>query len=98
MAERVCPWWLGYLLASPIRKILQNPGTILAPYVTPGMCVMDIGCAMGFFSLPLACMVGPRGKVICVDLQEKMIEELETRARKTGLIERIRGRRNPNPV
>ena len=52
MAEDVCPVWVAYLLASPLRKLLQNPERILAPCVHEGMTVVDIGCAMGFFSLP----------------------------------------------
>ena len=71
---------------------MQNPKKILSPYVEEGMKVLDIGCAMGFFSLPLAEMVGPNGKVICVDIQEKMIKSLEKRARKAGLSERIETR------
>ena len=91
MAEHhhVCPFWVGYLLASPLRKLLQNPNKILEPYVNEGMTVADIGCAMGFFSLPLAKMVGPNGKVICIDVQEKMIRKLEKRAQKAGLSGRI---------
>ena len=88
MAEGVCPVWVGYLLASPVRKILQNPEKILSPYVKQGMKVLDVGSAMGFFSLPLARMVGPNGKVICVDMQEKMIQSLGKRARKAGLSDR----------
>ena len=76
MADRVCPWWLGYLLASPIRKLVYDPRSILGAYVKPGMTALDIGCAMGFFSLPLARLAGPRGKIICVDLQEKMLQLL----------------------
>ena len=53
------------------------------------MKVLDVGSAMGFFSLPLAQMVGSKGKVICVDVQGKMIQTLEKRARKAGLIDRI---------
>ena len=53
---------------------------------------MDIGCAMGFFSLPLARMVGSGGKVICVDIQEKMIKSLLMRAQKAGLSDRIDAR------
>ena len=87
--HHVCPVWVGYLLASPTRKLFQNPKKILRPYVNEGMTVADIGCAMGFFSLPLAKMVGPGGKVICVDIQEKMIRSLEKRARKAGLSGRI---------
>jgi len=92
MAERVCPVWVGYLLASPVRKLFQNPKKILAPYVENGMKVLDIGCAMGFFSLPLAQMIGSNGKVICVDVQEKMIKSLEKRAQKAGLANRIETR------
>ena len=73
MAERVCPLWVGYLLASPIRKLLQNPKKILSPYIEEDMKVLDIGCAMGFFSIPLARLIGSNGKVICVDMQKKMI-------------------------
>jgi len=90
MAEHhICPVWVGYLLASPVRKLFENPGKILGPYVREGMTVADIGCAMGFFSLPLARMVGPNGKVVCVDMQERMIRSLKKRAQKAGLSGRI---------
>lgn len=92
MSHRVCPWWLGYLLASPLRRLLQDPETIMRPYVTEGMDVLDVGCGMGFFSLSLAKLVGETGMVFCIDLQEKMIEGLRRRARKAGLIERIDAR------
>lgn len=58
LSHRVCPWWLGYLLASPLRRLLQNPDGILKPHVKEGMCVLDIGCGRGFFSLPLAKLAG----------------------------------------
>ena len=90
--RHVCPVWVGYLLASPLRKIFQNPRKILAPYVTPGMRVMDIGSAMGFFSLPLAHMVGSEGHVICIDLQQKMLDALVRRARRAGVAGRIEPR------
>ncbi len=89
MAEHVCPVWAGYFMASQFRKLLQNPSTILAPYVKPGMTVLDFGSAMGFFSLPMARMVGPGGKVICVDLQPKMLEMLARRAARAGVSDRI---------
>jgi len=92
MAERVCPVWVGYLLASPLRKLLQNPNKILGPFIEEGMKVLDIGCAMGFFSLPLAQMVGSKGKVISIDVQEKMVKSLEKRAYKAGLKNRIETR------
>ena len=89
MTEHVCPYWAGYFLANRLRRLLQNPYKILAPYVRPGMAVLDVGSAMGFFSLPLAEMVGPGGKVVCVDVQGKMLQVLRRRAAEAGLAERI---------
>ena len=95
MADHVCPVWVGRLMASPIRKLLQSPDKILSGYVGEGMTALDAGCAMGFFSLPLARMVGPSGKVVCVDLQSEMLQALEKRAGRAKLAERIEARRCP---
>jgi ubiquinone/menaquinone biosynthesis C-methylase UbiE len=89
MRQRVCPWWLGYLLANPLRKLYHNPENILKPYIHEGMTVLEVGSGMGFFTLPLARLVGESGHVVCVDLQEKMIRAVKKRATKAGLIDRI---------
>ena len=85
----VCPWWLGYLLINPIRRVLSHPSKIVGPYVKPGMTVVDVGCAMGFFSLWMASEVGDDGRVVCVDVQERMIAALKRRAAKAGVLDRI---------
>lgn len=85
----VCPWWVGYLLVCPLRRLFENPKKILGPHVRPGMTVLEPGCGMGFFSLDLARMVGPDGRVVCADVQEKMIARLLRRARKAGLADRV---------
>jgi ubiquinone/menaquinone biosynthesis C-methylase UbiE len=84
-AHHVCPWWVGYLITNPIRKLGENPNTILTPYARPGMAAVDIGCGMGFFTLPLARLVGDGGRVVCVDIQEKMLSSLRRRARRKGV-------------
>lgn len=89
MAHRVCPWWIGYLLLSPIRRLGQNPNTLLGPHVRRGMTVLDVGCAMGFFTLDLARLVGEDGRVVAVDLQERMLRALTKRATRRGLATRI---------
>jgi ubiquinone/menaquinone biosynthesis C-methylase UbiE len=53
------------------------------------MTAVDVGSAMGFFSLPLAELVGGTGRVVCIDLQEKMLKALERRARKADLRQRM---------
>lgn len=92
MAGKVCPVWVGYLLASPIRRMFEKPEKILDGHLKPGMTALDVGCAMGFFSMAMARMVGPQGKIISVDLQEKMIKSLNKRAAKASLAERIEAR------
>jgi len=64
----------------------------MSPYIKEGMTVIDVGCAMGFFSLPMAEMVGSDGKVICIDLQEKMVQKLYRRAKKKNLLSSIEAR------
>jgi len=90
MSEKICPWWLGYVLASPLRRLMQNPEQILSPFVKPGMTLVDVGSAMGFFTLPLAKLVGKDGRVIAVDVQEKMLNSLVARAKRAGLSDRIK--------
>jgi predicted O-methyltransferase YrrM len=53
------------------------------------MTVLEIGPGMGYFSLPLARLVGKEGRVLCVDVQEKMLQGLKRRAEKAKLLERI---------
>jgi len=92
MAHRVCPWWLGYVLASPLRRLMQDPAAIVGPYVREGMTVLEPGPGMGFFTIPLARLVGSCGKVIAVDLQPKMIASLKRRAVRAELSDRIDAR------
>jgi len=89
MPHHVCPSWLGYFLLFPWRKWLENPDQILSPLVRPGMTVLEPGCGMGYFTLPLARMVGPEGRVVALDIQPKMLDVLIRRAQKTGLTDRI---------
>ncbi|HET6421821.1 MAG TPA: class I SAM-dependent methyltransferase [Geobacteraceae bacterium] len=89
MAHRVCPYWLGFLLVNPFRRLMHDPEKIMCPFVEKGMTVLDIGPGMGFFTLPLAEMVGPGGRVFAVDVQEKMLQSLKSRAGKARLADRI---------
>jgi 2-polyprenyl-3-methyl-5-hydroxy-6-metoxy-1,4-benzoquinol methylase len=83
--QHVCPVWAGYAFLLPFRKYQHDPWKILGPHIKQGMTVMDFGCAMGYFSIPLARMTGPQGKVYCVDIQEKMLDKLQKRAVKYGV-------------
>ena len=87
--HKLCPWWVGYLITSPFRKLWQNPALILEPHIRAGMTVLEPGPGMGFFTLEIAKLVGSSGRVVAVDVQPQMIEGLKRRAAKpaswTGL-------------
>jgi SAM-dependent methyltransferase len=93
MTERVCPWWLGYLMVSPMRRWwMQSPEKLLAPYLREGMTVLEPGPGMGFFTLPMAAMTGPTGRIVAVDIEERMLASLRRRAARAGLLTRIETR------
>lgn len=85
----VCPWWLCYSFDNPLRRLFHDPKRLLDPYVKPGMTVVDIGCGMGYFTIDLAKLAGPEGRVIAVDLQQQMLDALGRRARRAAVTDRI---------
>ncbi len=91
MAGYVCPWWAAcFTIDIPLRKFVHDPLRIVGPYLKHGMTVLDVGCGVGWFSIPMAEMVGEDGKVIAVDLQQEMLDILGRRAERTVLGRRIR--------
>ncbi len=85
----VCPWWLCFTFDNVFRKLLQNPESILKPYIMRGWTVLDIGPGIGYFTIPLAKLVGDTGKVIAADLQQKMLDGIFRRAQRAGVEQRI---------
>ena len=88
--SHVCPWWLCFTFDNPIRRILHDPVKILSDYVHKGDTAIDIGPGMGYFTIPLAELVGSKGSVIAIDIQQKMLSALMARAHKKGLSDRIK--------
>ena len=84
-----CPVWLAGMLESPLRRALHKPEKLLAGLVKPGMTVLDIGCGPGYFTLGMARLVGPQGRVIAADMQAEMLARVRAHAAKAGLLERI---------
>ena len=85
----VCTWWHAYTFDNPIRKLIHNPQKVLGAYVKDGMTVTDVGCGMGHFSIGMAKLVGESGRVIAVDIQQKMLEVMLKRSRRAGVADRI---------
>ena len=87
--KHICPWWLCFTFDNLLRRLFQDPERILRPYVAEGITVLDIGPGMGYFSIPLARMVGPRGRVIAADIQPEMLRALQKRAKRAAVDQRI---------
>jgi len=87
--SHVCSHKMAFMLDNWIRKLFQNPRKIVGEYIREGDTVIDFGCGPGFFSTEMARMVGGKGKVVAVDLQEEMLEHVKRKAAAKNLTGRI---------
>ena len=93
--KRVCPVSHAGTLDNRLRRWLQDPVKILAPFLREGMTVLDLGCGPGFFTLDMASLVGTSGRVIASDLQEGMLEKIRAKIHDCELAPRITLHRCP---
>ena len=58
--SHTCPWWFGYFLLNPLRRLGQRPTRVLAPFVRPGMLVVEppLLVSRAAFERSLAAAVG----------------------------------------
>jgi ubiquinone/menaquinone biosynthesis C-methylase UbiE len=87
--SRVCPVEYAGGLEAKIRHWVHNPARIVGPYIKEGMTAMDVGCGPGYFSLPMAELVGDGGRVIAADLQDGMLQKVKAKIEGTPLQRRI---------
>jgi ubiquinone/menaquinone biosynthesis C-methylase UbiE len=62
--------------------------------VGPGDVVVDVGCGPGFYTIPAARAVAPRGKVCAIDVEEKMLDLVRARAEEAGVVTVVETRRS----
>ncbi len=68
------------------RRKWQDPEAILANAgVQAGDIFIDLGCGFGFFALPAAKIVGPKGLVCGIDIDSEALEKLRERATEADL-------------
>jgi predicted methyltransferase len=68
------------------RESEENPSKAVALLnLRPGMTVCDLGAGTGYYSVRMARMVGPQGKVYAVDIQPAMLELLRKRLASVGI-------------
>jgi demethylmenaquinone methyltransferase/2-methoxy-6-polyprenyl-1,4-benzoquinol methylase len=71
---------------NPLRCIFENPiKTLKAAGIKPGQQVLEVGCGPGFFTIPVAKLVGDNGYVYAIDLHPLAIKTVEEKLQKTSL-------------
>jgi ubiquinone/menaquinone biosynthesis C-methylase UbiE len=78
-----------YFFDHRVRRLFQPTGPVVDSLVASGNSCLDIGCGMGYFTIPLAQLVGPTGHVTAVDLQSQMLKAAARRAQREGVAGRI---------
>ncbi len=79
-------------LERPEREQEEQPAKLLrALKLKAGDVVADVGAGSGYYSFRLAPLVGPRGKVLAVDIQQEMLDIIGKRMKERGV-------RNIEPV
>ena len=74
-------------LEGPDRDEWQQPDRIMDVLeIADGAKVADIGAGGGWFTVRLAHRVGPNGKVFAVDIQQPMIDAINRRVQREGLL------------
>jgi len=67
-----------YKLDNPQRRELLPPErTLLLMGLRKGDVMADIGCGIGYFTVPASEIVGDSGKVYAVDVSEEMLGDVE---------------------
>ncbi len=90
LGRRIAPF-MSYLGADWLireeRAREENSDLLLEALNVPqGGVVSDVGCGNGYYTLRLAKLVGPRGRVLAVDIQSEMLELLAQRSESRGVM------------
>ena len=79
-----CPTSLAGMLDNPFSRGYYS--SILSRLeLSPGLQVLDAGCGPGLLTAAIAAAVGPRGRVLALDIQAGMIAKAKTRVERAGL-------------
>lgn len=74
------PQWMANLIDNPFRRKIQPPGeTAIQHGIKPGMRVLEVGPGNGTYTLAAAQQVVPKGELVTIDIEPKMIERVRNK-------------------
>ena len=72
------PAFMGRILDSDLRRKMQSPEKVIQRSgIQKGMQVLEVGCGSGAITTFVARAVGNKGNVYALDIQPKMLQQLE---------------------
>lgn len=72
-------------LDNPMRRKALPPDEVINTLnINKDQHVADVGCGIGYFTIPMAKVVGEGGKVYAIDINPDMLEETRKRVEKEG--------------
>jgi ubiquinone/menaquinone biosynthesis C-methylase UbiE len=74
------PPFVGYFLDSNSRRKMQPPDEVIKRSgIKRGMTILEIGCGSGAYTTFIARAVGDKGIVHALDIQPKMLQQLQSK-------------------
>jgi len=80
------------LMDNVIRRLVSPPKKKISRFIHSGSVAADIGCGPGYFTIPMAELVGPKGRVYAVDSDPKSIQAVIVKSQARGLQKIIEAR------
>lgn len=88
---RPLPHQFAALLDHAARLKLRDPARTAPLFgFGPGMTVLELGSGTGTFTVELARLAGPTGRVHAVEIQREMIDKARQRIQDAGFADRVR--------
>ncbi len=83
--HNVFPSSQAQMLLNPLRQRLMPVAKTIERFgIGPGQTVLEVGPGPGYYSLEAAHLVGPTGRLLCLDLQRGMLDILSSRLSEAG--------------
>lgn len=67
------------------RELLPPKKTLIKLGLHDGDIMADIGCGIGYFTIPASKIVGSNGKIIAIDILPEMIQDVEVKIKQNDI-------------
>ncbi len=101
LSPRPCPWEISFVLENPLRRRVMSAGdTLKRVGLKEGMTALELGPGPGFLTVEAARIVGDSGRLVCVDIQSRMLGQLKKKLKRHSIknADQVLGSANALPL